>query len=69
MAYNFPDAPPFNQVYQDYKWDGQKWILAYGGTGMPNPPSSALYWVGGPSRAGIGAAVFYDDGLNTTWIV
>jgi len=50
MAYNYPDSPTLNQVFLDYKWDGEKWILAVGGipvTSALPPPLDGLTGVTG----------------------
>jgi hypothetical protein len=28
MAYNFPDNPTVGQIFDPFKWDGEKWIIA-----------------------------------------
>lgn len=39
MAYNFPDNPTIDQRFQDYTWDGEKWILTVGGKPKARPPA------------------------------
>jgi len=34
MAYNFPDAPTLGQTFNQWTWDGEKWVMA-GSTGTP----------------------------------
>jgi hypothetical protein len=36
MAFNFPNSPTYNQVFEAYSWDGEKWILAVGGVPVTN---------------------------------
>lgn len=31
MAFNFPDVPTNGQVFGNYTWDGEKWVLNPGG--------------------------------------
>jgi hypothetical protein len=69
MAYNFPDSPSYNTTFGAYKWDGEKWILAAGGIGMPNPPSSPRTAIISPAWTGLGASIFYDSGAGVTRII
>ena len=69
MAYNFPDSPSYGQSFQDYRWDGEKWILLYGGIGMPNPPTTPRTATLSPLWAGVGGSIFYDSGAGKTTLV
>ena len=41
-AFNFPNSPAINEVYQYYTWDGEKWILTLGGVPMPANPATLV---------------------------
>jgi len=44
MSFDFPNAPTVGQAFGNYQWDGEKWVLPAGGSGVPPAPFySAAY--------------------------
>jgi len=45
MAFDFPASPAVGQIFGNYKWDGEKWVLASGPSSLaatPSPPQGRL---------------------------
>jgi len=46
MGFNFPDTPALGAAFGNYIWDGEKWTLPTGGSGVPAAPFDALSYNG-----------------------
>src|SRR4051812_27430314 len=70
VAFNFPSAPTPGQVYQNYSWDGEKWVSGASGAiyvndpPPPNAPANSLWW----NSANGTLYVRYNDGNSTQWV-
>jgi hypothetical protein len=70
-AFNFPSSPTIGQVYQNYSWDGEKWINATSSGAIyvndpppPNAPVNSLWW----NSANGTLYIRYNDGNSTQWV-
>jgi hypothetical protein len=52
MALDFPNNPALNQVYANWYWDGQKWVLAGGPAQGPPGPQGPPGATGSPGSTG-----------------
>jgi|SoimicMinimDraft_3_1059731.scaffolds.fasta_scaffold314180_2 hypothetical protein len=76
-ALDFPNSPTLNQVYQNYIWDGEKWLLvapaAAGGLTLisDTPPSIATTPIGSTWWESDTGKLFIlvNDGNSTQWVL
>lgn len=71
MAFNFPDSPAVGEAFQQWIWDGQKWLIAStsGDTTIAAaPPMGAqtgdLWWDNDSGAL----YIYYFDGSSSQWV-